>query len=129
MLSTLLQDTTVVTIEASDNPGGVFSLSPTALTLSEEFASTGTITVQRAGGTLTEVMIEWEALYTDGKIHDTAINSILGVDRATLTFPIGVTTVDITLTLQPNSVSVDSFSLKFECTLSLILEFLPYLCE
>ena len=102
----LLQDTTVVTIEASDNPGGVFSLSPTAITLSEESASTGSVTVQRAGGTLTEVTVEWEALYTDGKIHDTAINSILGVDRDTLIFPIGVTSVDIILTLQPNSVSV-----------------------
>ena len=94
-----------MTIAASDSPGGVFSLSPTAITLSEETASTDTITVQRTGGTLTQVTIEWEALYTDGQIHDTAINSILGVDRATLTFPVGVTSVDITLTLQPNSVS------------------------
>lgn len=95
-----------MTISASDNPGGVFSLSPTAITLSEESASTGTITVQRAGGTLTEVTIEWEALYTDGQIHDTAINSILGMDRASLIFPVGVTSVDINLTLQPNSVSI-----------------------
>ena len=101
-----MQDTTVVTIAASDNPGGVFSLSLTALTLSEETASTGTITVQRAGGTLIPVDIEWEAVYTDGEIHDTAINSILGMDRAVLTFPVGVTSVDINLTLQPNSVSI-----------------------
>lgn len=95
-----------MTISASDNPGGVFSLSPTAITLSEESASAGTITVQRAGGTLAEVTIEWEALYTDGQIHDTAINSILGMDRASLIFPVGVTSVDINLTLQPNSVSI-----------------------
>ena len=95
-----------MTIAASDNPGGVFSLSPTAITLSEESTSTGTITVQRAGGTLTEVVIEWEALYTDGQIHDTAINSILGMDRAALIFPVGVTSVDIKLTLQPNSVNI-----------------------
>ena len=100
-----LQDRAVVTIAASDSPGGVFSLSPTAITLSEETASTGTLTVTRTGGTLTQVEINWVALYTDGQIHDTAINSILGLDRATLTFPIGVTSVDIILTLQPNSVS------------------------
>ena len=88
----------------------MFSLSPTSITLSEESASTGVITVQRAGGTLTEVTVEWEALYTDGQIHDTAISSILGVDRAALTFLIGVTAVDIILTLQPNSVSLCSFS-------------------
>lgn len=99
-----------MTISASDNPGGVFSLSPSAITLSEESASTGTIAVQRAGGTLTEVTIEWEALYTDGQIHDTAINSILGMDRASLIFPVGVTSVDINLMLQPNSVSIDTLS-------------------
>ena len=96
----------IVTIAASDSPGGNFSLSPTVITLSEESAPTGTITVQRTGGTLTEVTIEWVALYTDGEIHDTAINSILGMDRATLTFLIGVSSMDIILTLQPNSVSV-----------------------
>ena len=94
-----------MTITASDSPGGVFSLSPTSITLSEESAPTGTITVERSGGVLTEVRIEWEALYTDGQIHNTAINSILGVDRATVIFPVGVTSVDISLTLQPNSVS------------------------
>ena len=96
----------VVTIAASDSPGGVFSLTPTSLTLSEESAPSGTITVQRTGGALTQVTIQWVALYTDGQIHDTAINSILGADRASLTFPVGVTSVDIDLTLQPNSVSV-----------------------
>ena len=96
----------MVTVSASDSPGGVFSLSPTAITLSEETASTGSLTVQRTGGTLTQVEIEWEAVYTDGEIHDTAINRILGQDRATLTFPVGVTSVDINLTLQPNSVSI-----------------------
>lgn len=95
-----------MTISASDSPGGIFSLSPTAITLSEESAATGTITVQRAGGALTEVTIEWQALYTDGQIHDTAINSILGMDRAIVVFPVGVTSVDINLTLQPNSVSI-----------------------
>ena len=97
-----------MTIAASDSPGGVFSLTPSSITLSEESASTGTITVQRTGGALTQVTMQWEALYTDGQIHDTALNSILGVDRAALTFPVGVTSVDINLTLQPNSVSTYS---------------------
>ena len=90
----------------------MFSLSPTTITLSEESAPTGILNVQRSGGALTEVEIEWEALYTDGQIHDTAINSILGVDRATVILPVGVTSVDINLTLQPNSVS-------YYCTVNL----------
>ena len=104
----------VVTIAASDSPGGVFSLTPTSLTLSEESAPSGTITVQRTGGALTQVTIQWEALYTDGQIHDTAIISILGADRASLTFPVGVTSIDINLTLQPNSVSVPMKSIVSE---------------
>jgi hypothetical protein len=109
-------DTTVITIEASDSPGGVFSLAPTAITLSEESAATGTITVLRSGGSLTQVSIRWEALYTDGQIHDTAINSILGLDRDTLIFPVGVTSVDIDLTLQTNSVPVtgEVFTLRIQ---------------
>jgi hypothetical protein len=106
----------VITIEASDSPGGVFSLAPTAITLSEESAATGTITVLRSGGSLTQVSIRWEALYTDGQIHDTAINSILGLDRDTLIFPVGVTSVDIDLTLQTNSVPVtgEVFTLRIQ---------------
>ena len=94
----------MVTIAASDNPGGVLSLSPSTLTLSEVSTPSGTIRVQRAGGTLTEVTIEWQALYTDGQSHDTSIASILGMEQATLTFPVGVTTANITLTLQADSV-------------------------
>lgn len=95
----------VVTIAASDSPGGVFSVAPATITLSEESSPSGIITVERTGGTLTQVTVEWTAVYTDGEIHNTAINSILGVDRDTLIFPIGATSVDINLTLQPNSVS------------------------
>ena len=101
----------MVTIAANDNPGGIFSLSTSSLTLSEDTAPSGTITVLRAGGTLTEVEIEWEALYTDGRIHETSISSILGTDRATLSFPIGATSADINLNLQPNSVCIFMLSM------------------
>ena len=97
-----------MTIAASDSPGGIFSLSTSAITLSEESAPTGTIAVQRAGGTLTEVTIEWQAFYTDGQVHNTSINRILGVNGDTLTFAVGVTSANINLALQPDSVSVNS---------------------
>ena len=100
----------MVTIAASDNPGGVFSLSTSALSLSEDTAPSGTITVQRAGGTLTAVNIEWQALYTDNLDHETSIANILGMDRDVLSFPVGATSVDINLSLKNNSVSCGNVS-------------------
>lgn len=102
----------MVTIAASDNPGGVFSLLTSALILSEETAPLGTITVQRVGGNLTAVSIVWQASYTDTLDHSASIASILGMDRGTLNFSIGVTSVDINLSLQNNSVSSRNLSAK-----------------
>jgi len=102
----------VVTIAASDNPGGVFSLRTSALSLSEDTAPSGTITVQRTGGTLTAVNIEWQARYTDDSNTEASIASILGRDQDILSFPVGVTSVDINLSLQNNSVSCGNVSEK-----------------
>ena len=75
-----------------------------SLTLNEDTAPSGTLTIQRDPGLFGSVAIEWEALYDDGGIHPVPVSDILEVSRDTVTFEQGQTSALIELRLQANGV-------------------------
>lgn len=90
-----------VTIEPSDNPAGVFSFITASLTLSRDGPSEGELEVRRVSGLSGSVMIEWEALFTDGMNHSLDISAILVNTRGAITFednsPTPVTNIQLQL--------------------------------
>lgn len=101
------QNTLSVVIEASDNPAGmVFSLLTASLTLREDGPSMGQLQVRRTGSLSGVVLIDWEAVYSDGEEHPVPVEAILLTTRGTLTFPDGSPTPDTNIILQliPNVV-------------------------
>ena len=96
-----------VTIPASDNPGGVFTIStPSPLTLTDGITPSATVTVERTGGLIGVVTINWEAVYADSATHEPLAN-FLSETSGRINFLSGQTTPDgtIQLSLISNAVS------------------------
>ena len=95
-------------IEASDNPAGVFSFLTASLLLSEGGPSSGELEVRRTGNLEGVVMINWEALYTDGEEHPVPVTALLVNARGTITFGDNSATSDVNIMLElvPNMVSI-----------------------
>lgn len=98
-----------ITIAASDNPGGIFTISTISpLTLSEDFSSSAVVTIRRdpLAGLLGEVIIDWEVFYTDSG-HSVPLSDILTLSSGSVTFlenqinPVD----DLILSLQTDRVS------------------------
>ena len=96
-----------VTIPASDNPGGIFSIStPSPLTLVDGITPSATVTVELTGGLIGLVTINWEAVYADSATHEPIAN-FLSVSSGRINFLSGQTVPDnpIQLSLISNAVS------------------------
>lgn len=93
-------------IDASDNPSGVFSFLTASLTLSEDGPASGELEVQRVSSFSGEVVIAWQALYSDGEEHAVPVDDILLNSQGIITFPDNSATSDsnILLQLRPNGV-------------------------
>lgn len=89
-----------VTIEASDNPAGVFSFLTASLVLSENGPTTGELEVRRIGNLAGVVAISWEALYTDGEEHAVPVDAFLLNSRGTITFGDNSATSDVNIVLE-----------------------------
>lgn len=98
-------------IDASDNPGGLFSFITASLRLSEDGPSSGELEVRRTSGFAGVVVLTWEALYTDGEVHAVQLSDILVSTTGTLTFPDNSPspTTNIQLQLQPDRVHCCSY--------------------
>lgn len=96
----ILQDTLTVVIDASDNPSGVFAFRTASLTLSDDGPTSGELEVSRTGSSDGEVIISWEALYTDGEEHVVALARILVTTQGIITFSDNSPTPDTNIQLQ-----------------------------
>ena len=90
-------------IPASDNPAGVFSFVTASLTLSEDGPVSGQLEVQRTDSLSGEVVISWEAMFTDGEDHPVPVSNILVATRGTITFRDNSATPDANILLQLRS--------------------------
>ena len=99
-------------ISASDNPSGVFSFLTASLALSEDGPASGQLEVQRMNSLSGEVVIAWEALYTDGQPHQVPLQDILLETRGTIIFRDNSATPDsnILLQLRDNGVRMNTTS-------------------
>lgn len=105
----LLQGGLDVTIAGSDNPGGVFSISTASpLTLTEDSTPSAVVVITRdpQAGLFGDVLVTWEAVYTDTD-NPVPISNILTSTSGSITFLDSQITpaTNIELNLQQNRVS------------------------